>query len=75
MVDCALHGKVEDSRRHAEALLEVVSAGFAEPNPAVWKAALHAQGRIATADLRAPMAGASSAATARLMAAIERAQV
>lgn len=74
MVDCALHGKVEDSRRHAEALLEVVSAGFAEPNPAVWKAALHAQGRIATADLRAPMAGASRAATARLMTAIARAE-
>jgi 4-hydroxy-tetrahydrodipicolinate synthase len=73
MVECALHAKVDDSRRHAEALLEVVTAGFAEPNPAVWKAALHAQGRIATADVRAPMSGASAEATARLMAAIARA--
>ena len=74
LVECCLHGKVEDGRRHAEALLEVVSAGFAEPNPAVWKAALHAQGRIATPDLRAPMAAASSAATARLLSAITHAE-
>ncbi len=75
MVECGLHGKVDDGRRHAEALLEVVQAGFAEPNPAVWKAALHAQGRIATPDVRAPMTNASTAATDRLLRAIDRAAV
>lgn len=70
MVECGLQGKVEDARAHSAALLEVVQAGFAEPNPAVWKSALHAQGRIACADLRAPMSTASPAATQRLLAAI-----
>ncbi len=70
MVDCGLHGKVEDARKHAHALLEVVQSGFSEPNPAVWKGVLHAQGRIATPDLRAPMGNASEAATQRCLAAV-----
>ena len=70
MVECGLQSKVDDARVHAEALLEVVNAGFGEPNPAVWKAALHAQGRIATPDVRMPMSNASPAATARIMTAI-----
>jgi 4-hydroxy-tetrahydrodipicolinate synthase len=70
MVECGLAGKVEDGRVHAEALLPVVQAGFAEPNPAVFKAALHAQGRIPTAHVRAPMTDASPAALERLLAAI-----
>ncbi|HEY1738238.1 MAG TPA: 4-hydroxy-tetrahydrodipicolinate synthase [Acidimicrobiia bacterium] len=73
MVECGLHGKVDDGRRHAEALLEVVQAGFVEPNPAVFKAALHAQGRIATPDVRAPMTNASAGATDAMMQAIARA--
>jgi 4-hydroxy-tetrahydrodipicolinate synthase len=70
MVQCGLTGKVDDGRRHADALLAVVQAGFAEPNPAVWKAVLHAQGRIATPDVRAPMTNASRAATDACLDAI-----
>ena len=61
MIECGLAGKLEDGRAHAEALLPVVRAGFAEPNPAVFKGVLHAQGRIATPDLRLPMTNASAA--------------
>jgi 4-hydroxy-tetrahydrodipicolinate synthase len=60
---------------HAEALLPVVRACFAEPNPAVFKGVLHAQGRIATADLRLPMTKASPGAVERALAAIEGAAV
>ena len=70
MIECGLAGKLDDGRAHAEALLPVVQAGFAEPNPAVWKGVLHAQGRIATPDLRAPMTNASAAAIERCLAAI-----
>jgi len=70
MVGCALAGKVDDGRAHAEALIPVVQAGFAEPNPAVFKGVLHAQGRIATADVRAPMTNASAGAVERCLAAI-----
>jgi 4-hydroxy-tetrahydrodipicolinate synthase len=72
MVECGLHGKLDDCRRHAEALLGVVQTGFAEPNPAVFKGVLHTQGRIATADVRAPMTNASAAAVERCLEAIAR---
>jgi dihydrodipicolinate synthase/N-acetylneuraminate lyase len=48
----------------------VVTAGFAEPNPAGWKAALHAAGQIATPALRPPMSSASTEVTGRLLEAI-----
>jgi 4-hydroxy-tetrahydrodipicolinate synthase len=70
MVECGLAGKLDDGRAHAEALLPVVQAGFAEPNPCVWKGVLHAQGRIASPDLRAPMTNASAGAIERCLAAI-----
>jgi 4-hydroxy-tetrahydrodipicolinate synthase len=73
MIECGLAGKIDDGRAHAEALLPVVRAGFAEPNPAVFKGALHAQGRIATPDLRLPMTNASAAAVDRLLAAVDHA--
>ena len=73
MVECGLAGKLEDGRAHAEALLPMIQAGFAEPNPAVFKGVLHAQGRIATPDVRMPLANASSAAIDRCLAAIEHA--
>ncbi|MGH8976723.1 MAG: 4-hydroxy-tetrahydrodipicolinate synthase [Acidimicrobiia bacterium] len=73
MIECGLAGKLEDGRAHAEALLPVVRAGFAEPNPAVFKGVLHAQGRIATPDLRGPMTNASAAAVDACLEAIERA--
>jgi 4-hydroxy-tetrahydrodipicolinate synthase len=73
MVECALAGKLEDGRHHAEALLPVVETAFAEPNPAVFKGVLHAQGRIATPDVRMPMANASAAAVDACLTAIEHA--
>ncbi|MCU1430059.1 MAG: 4-hydroxy-tetrahydrodipicolinate synthase [Actinomycetia bacterium] len=73
MVECGLAGKHEDGRAHAEALLPVIRAGFAEPNPAVFKGVLHAQGRIATPDLRLPMTPASPAAIDRCLVAIDMA--
>ena len=74
MVDCGLAGKVEDGRAHAEALLPVVQTGFAEPNPAVFKGVLHAQGRIPTPDVRLPLVAASSAAVDAALAAVEAAR-
>jgi 4-hydroxy-tetrahydrodipicolinate synthase len=59
MTDCGLAGKVDDGRAHAEALLPVVQACFAEPNPMVFKGVLHAQGRIPTRDVRLPLVAAS----------------
>ena len=51
----------------------MIQAGFSEPNPAVFKAVLHAQGRIATPDVRMPLANASAAAVERCLAAVENA--
>jgi 4-hydroxy-tetrahydrodipicolinate synthase len=70
MIECGLAGKVDDGRAHAEALLPVVQACFAEPNPAVFKGVLHAQGRIPTPDLRLPLLPASAASVERALAAI-----
>ncbi len=70
MVECGLAGKVDEARGHAEALLSVVQAGYVEPNPAVFKAVLHAQGRIPTPDLRAPMTNASPAVRDAALAAV-----
>lgn len=74
MIECGLAGKLDDGRAHAEALLPMVKAAFAEPNPAVFKGVLHAQGRIATPDLRAPMTNASPGAVERCLAAVESAR-
>jgi 4-hydroxy-tetrahydrodipicolinate synthase len=73
MVECGLAGKVDEGRAHHDALLPVVAACFAEPNPAVFKGVLHAQGLIPTPDVRMPMAGASPASIDRALAAIEAA--
>jgi 4-hydroxy-tetrahydrodipicolinate synthase len=71
MIECGVAGKHEDGRSHQEALLPVIRAGFAEPNPCVFKGVLHAQGRIATPDLRLPMTNASQPAIDRCLAAVE----
>lgn len=71
LVAAAGDGDVQRAKRLAESLLPVVAAGFAEPNPAVWKAALHALGEIATPDVRRPLTPASSGATAAVLAALE----
>jgi 4-hydroxy-tetrahydrodipicolinate synthase len=71
LIAAGLAGEVELARGHAEALLALVLALFAEPTPAVLKRVLHATGRIATADVRMPLAGASPAAVERALAASE----
>jgi 4-hydroxy-tetrahydrodipicolinate synthase len=73
MIECGLAGKVEDGRAHAEALLPVVQAMFAEPNPAVFKGVLHAQGRIPTPEVRLPLLNATPGAVDRALAAISAA--
>lgn len=62
MIQCALDGQVQEGRRHAEALLPLVRALFAEPSPAIIKALLHVEGRIPTAHVRMPLSDASAAA-------------
>lgn len=70
MIECGIAGKVDEGRAHAESLLAVVQACFAEPNPAVFKGVLHAQGRIPTPDVRLPLTNASPAAVDAALAAI-----
>lgn len=72
MVEHGLAGEVAPGRAHAEALLPLVRALFAEPSPAVIKALLHADGRIPTADVRMPLSNASAAAVERALAARPR---
>lgn len=71
LVERAIAGDVERSRELAAALLPVVTTGFAEPNPAVWKGALATLGEIATRDLRSPMAAASRGAVERHLEAVD----
>jgi 4-hydroxy-tetrahydrodipicolinate synthase len=71
LVEAARSGNFVEARQLAERLLPVVVAGFSEPNPSLWKAALHHLGEIATPNLRGPMSNASAEATARILAAIE----
>jgi 4-hydroxy-tetrahydrodipicolinate synthase len=73
MIECGLAGKLDDGRAHAEALLPVVRSLFVEPNPAVFKGVLHAQGRIPTPDVRLPLVNASDEAVAASLAAINTA--
>src|SRR5215510_10968801 len=70
MIECGLAGKVDDGRAHAEALLPVIQACYAEPNPSVFKGVLHAQGRIPTPDVRLPLTPASSASVEQALAAV-----
>jgi 4-hydroxy-tetrahydrodipicolinate synthase len=74
MIDCGLAGDIAGGRRRHEALLPVVQACFAEPNPSVFKAVLHAQGRIPTPDLRLPLLAASDASRDAALAAIAAAE-
>jgi 4-hydroxy-tetrahydrodipicolinate synthase len=52
-------GDVETARPLGHALARLATALFAEPNPTVIKAVLHAQGRIPTPDVRLPLLPAS----------------
>ena len=71
MVDCGLAGQVREGRALAEALLPLTLALFAEPSPAVIKAVLHGQGKIATPNVRMPLADASPAALEQALAALD----
>jgi 4-hydroxy-tetrahydrodipicolinate synthase len=70
MIECGLAGKIEDGRAHAEALLPVIRAAYLDPNPAVIKGVLHAQGRIATPDVRLPLTNGSPGAIRQCLDAI-----
>ncbi|GAA4822871.1 4-hydroxy-tetrahydrodipicolinate synthase [Actinomycetospora corticicola] len=70
LVADALAGRASAVREHHAALLPLVGALFAEPNPVVVKALLHAQGRIATPDVRMPLLPASSTASAGALDAL-----
>ncbi len=70
MIKHGLAGEVAPGRKHAEALLPLIRALFAEPSPAVIKALLHAAGRIPTPDVRMPLSNATATAVKR---ALERA--
>ncbi len=72
MIARGLRGDVAGARPIAEALLPLVGALFAEPSPAVIKAALHALGRIPTADVRMPLSPASPAGAARAVELLRR---
>jgi 4-hydroxy-tetrahydrodipicolinate synthase len=70
MLEAGAAGDVAAGRPHAEALLALVQALFAEPSPAVIKAVLHAEGRIPTPDVRLPHVNASPDALERARAAL-----
>jgi 4-hydroxy-tetrahydrodipicolinate synthase len=71
MIDHGLSGDLQEARRHAVALLPVIESVFAEPNPGVFKAVLHAQGRIPTPDVRLPLVNASPSALHGALEAIQ----
>jgi 4-hydroxy-tetrahydrodipicolinate synthase len=68
LIAAAREGRVVDARAHAEALLPLVLALFAEPSPAVLKGVLCAEGRIPTASVRMPLGAASAVALERALA-------
>ena len=70
MIDDGLAGNLADGRARAAALLPLVVALFAEPSPAVIKGVLYAQGQIATAAVRMPLADASADAVEAALSAI-----
>ncbi|MBC6449881.1 4-hydroxy-tetrahydrodipicolinate synthase [Actinokineospora xionganensis] len=64
LVDAWAKGDVERARVLGHRLADLSAALFAEPNPAVIKAVLHDQGRIATPAVRLPLLPASASALA-----------
>lgn len=60
-------GDVARARPLGHALARMSAAVFAEPNPAVVKGVLHAQGRIPAPDVRLPLLPASGAAVAAVL--------
>jgi 4-hydroxy-tetrahydrodipicolinate synthase len=64
------NGDLARARVLGHALTRVSQAAFAEPNPAVVKAVLAAQGRIPSASVRLPLMAASEAAIENAFAAL-----
>ena len=72
MVDAATAGEVSLAREIHEKLLRIVSAGFAEPNPTVFKGVLAATGEIETDFVRLPLIPASSGVTQKCVDALKQ---
>ncbi|SDC12928.1 dihydrodipicolinate synthase family protein [Actinokineospora iranica] len=66
------NGEVDRARAIGHRLAALSAALFAEPNPVVVKAVLHAQSRIGTPAVRLPLLPASPAATATAMVHVDR---
>ncbi|WP_194837244.1 4-hydroxy-tetrahydrodipicolinate synthase [Nocardia sp. XZ_19_369] len=64
-------GPIDEARALSHRLAALSAALFAEPNPAVIKAVLAAEGRIPSPAVRLPLLPASAAATAAARAALE----
>ncbi len=71
VIRCLQNGDLPGARTLWQPLVPLVTAAFAEPNPAVIKAVLAHQGLI-QGGLRLPMVAASGGATERLLAVLER---
>lgn len=67
-------GDAPRARALGAPLAPLAAALFAEPNPTVIKAVLHARGRIATPDVRLPLLPPDPATVAAALAALERAE-
>jgi 4-hydroxy-tetrahydrodipicolinate synthase len=65
-------GDAVRARALGHALTGLALALFAEPNPTVIKAVLHAQGRIPTAAVRLPLVPAAAGSTRAALAELER---
>jgi 4-hydroxy-tetrahydrodipicolinate synthase len=61
LADAWKTGQADQARQTAHRLARLSTAMFAEPNPAVIKGVLHAQGRIPTAGVRLPLLPAAEA--------------
>nr|WSX48356.1 dihydrodipicolinate synthase family protein [Streptomyces sp. NBC_00974] len=65
-------GDAERARPLGHALARLSAAAFTEPNPAVVKGVLYAQGRIPTPDVRLPLLPASEESVAAVQQALAR---
>ncbi|MET9464604.1 dihydrodipicolinate synthase family protein [Streptomyces sp. NPDC006544] len=67
-------GDAQRARPLGHALARLSAAAFAEPNPAVVKGVLYAQGRIPTPDVRLPLLPASEESVAAVQREVARVQ-
>lgn len=72
LIDAWHTGDVTVARALGGRLGRLSAALFAEPNPTVVKAVLHAQGRIPTSDVRLPLLPAHPDSTSAALTAVER---